>query len=84
MVDLRTSVLWHCTEGKDRCGLITAMLFSVLGVRCVVIMEDYMLTNDVNEPKAEVIYQQVLLAGKSEVEAKAVENAFFGKGILFE
>ena len=33
-------VLWHCTEGKDRCGLLSAVLLLALGVERSTIMED--------------------------------------------
>lgn len=70
------SVLWHCTEGKDRCGLLTMILLSALGVERSVIMEDYLLTNETNAPKAERYYQYVIAAGKTEEEAAAVRSAF--------
>lgn len=73
------SVLWHCTEGKDRCGLTAAMLLGALGVSREVIMEDYLLTNEVNEPKAEIIYNRMIAAGKSEADAQAVKNTFLAK-----
>ena len=37
--------LWHCTLGKDRAGLGTAIILLVLGVPEDVIMEDYLLSN---------------------------------------
>lgn len=37
--------LWHCTLGKDRAGLGTAIVLLVLGVAEEVIMEDYLLSN---------------------------------------
>ena len=40
------SVLWHCSEGKDRCGLVAALLLGALGVSRETIMEDYLLTNE--------------------------------------
>lgn len=73
------SVLWHCTEGKDRCGLLTVILLSALSVERGLIVEDYLLTNEVNAPKAEGYYQQMLAAGKAEAEAEAVKNAFLAK-----
>ena len=45
-------VLWHCTEGKDRCGITTALVLEMLGVDRGTIMEDYLKTNLVNIPKA--------------------------------
>lgn len=70
------SVLWHCTEGKDRCGLLTTILLSALGVDRDTIMEDYLLTNEVNGPKAERFYQLVLSKGGTDAEAHAVRKAF--------
>jgi protein-tyrosine phosphatase len=47
------AVLWHCTEGKDRSGITAALVLEMLGVSREKIMEDYMLTNVINLPKAE-------------------------------
>ena len=38
-------ILLHCTAGKDRTGVSTAFLLSVLGVDRSVIDADYLLTN---------------------------------------
>lgn len=78
------SVLWHCTEGKDRCGLVSAILLAALNVDRETIMEDYLLTNEVNEAKAEMFYQRMIMAGKSEAEAEAVKNAFLAKASYLE
>ena len=73
------SVLWHCTEGKDRCGLLTAVLLLALGVEKGTIMEDYMLTNEINEGKAEKYYEMMLLADKTEMEAVTIRDIFLAK-----
>lgn len=39
------SVLWHCTEGKDRCGLLSAIILFLLDVSEEDVMEDYLKTN---------------------------------------
>ncbi len=39
------SILWHCTAGKDRCGMVTMLILSMLEVSKEDIMKDYMLTN---------------------------------------
>lgn len=80
----RGSVLWHCTEGKDRCGLLTAILLCALRIDRGQIMEDYLLTNEVNGPKAELYYQQMLTAGKPAKEAAAVRDAFLAKASYLE
>lgn len=77
-------VLWHCTEGKDRCGLLTFILLSALYVDRRQIMEDYLLTNEVNGPKAEMYYQQIIASGKSEAEAAAVKDTFLAKASYLE
>ena len=53
------AILWHCSEGKDRCGLTTALILEMLGVDKNVIMEDYLKTNEVNISKAQKIYEQL-------------------------
>ena len=40
-----SSVLWHCTQGKDRTGIATAVVLMSLGVSRDDIMRDYMKTN---------------------------------------
>lgn len=37
--------LFHCTAGKDRTGLIAALILMALGVSKETIMQDYLLTN---------------------------------------
>lgn len=73
------SVLWHCTEGKDRCGMLSAVLLLALGVERSTIMEDYLLTNQVNAAKTETYYQMLLAAGKTEREAAAIRDIFLAK-----
>lgn len=53
------AVLWHCSEGKDRCGLTTAMVLELLGVSRGIIMEDYLKTNVINLEKAYRISEKV-------------------------
>ena len=69
------AVLWHCTEGKDRCGLTTALILELLGVDRSVIMEDYLKTNEVSIPKAEGIRERVRAEHGDEV-AESVYRAF--------
>lgn len=42
------SLLWHCTDGKDRTGLASMLLLSALGASREMILEDYMMTNIFN------------------------------------
>ncbi|MBR6443228.1 MAG: tyrosine-protein phosphatase [Clostridia bacterium] len=54
------AVLWHCSEGKDRCGMTTALVLEALGVDRDIILEDYLKTNLINLPKAEAIREKLL------------------------
>ena len=49
------SLLFHCSQGKDRTGCAAMLILSALGVSEDTIMEDYMLTNTFN---AEIIAGQ--------------------------
>lgn len=53
------AILWHCSEGKDRCGITTALVLEVLGVPRDQIMEDYLKTNLINLEKASKLREQV-------------------------
>lgn len=41
------AVLWHCTHGKDRTGVAAALVLYALGVDEDIIMQDFLLTNEV-------------------------------------
>lgn len=47
-----STVLYHCTAGKDRTGWASAVLLSLLGVPQSTIMQDYLLSNtyDLDSP----------------------------------
>lgn len=47
------AVLWHCTGGKDRTGMASALLMSVLGVDEETVVEDFMATNVFNAERIE-------------------------------
>lgn len=53
------AVLWHCTAGKDRVGIGTALLLTALGVDRETIVKDFVMTNDFVEDHAEKIAGQV-------------------------
>ena len=48
-------VLWHCTAGKDRCGIITAYVLAALGVSRDDIMTDYLISNESCIPEADAL-----------------------------
>ena len=52
-------VVLHCTAGKDRTGVSTAFLLSILGVSRDIIEADYLLTNLDTERQADFIESTV-------------------------
>lgn len=69
------AVLWHCTEGKDRCGITAALVLEMLGADRDVILEDYLKTNIVNLPKA-IRVRERLAAARGEEFAESVYRAY--------
>ncbi len=45
MINGDLPILWHCTAGKDRTGLFSALLLTILGVPRETVVEDFLLTN---------------------------------------
>ena len=39
-------VLFHCSAGKDRTGVVTAVILTALGIDKEIIYQDYLLTNE--------------------------------------
>ena len=52
-------VLWHCSGGKDRTGIIAAFILEMLGADRRIIMDDYLKTNEVMLPEAEKAMEYV-------------------------
>ncbi len=46
IADCTTPVVYHCTAGKDRTGLISAIVLGLLGVADEIIVADYAATQD--------------------------------------
>ncbi|MGE6396391.1 tyrosine-protein phosphatase [Chryseobacterium scophthalmum] len=46
ILDSETAVLYHCTAGKDRTGIITALILTILKFDRTTIENDYLLSNN--------------------------------------
>ena len=46
LLESDTPLVFHCTAGKDRTGFAAAMILLALGVPRPVVMQDYLLTNE--------------------------------------
>lgn len=70
------AVLWHCTEGKDRCGLVSALFLLLLGVEREEVTANYLLTNLYNKSKARKYYYLILIYKWNRALAKKVYGIF--------
>ncbi len=77
--DEELSVLYHCTEGKDRTGMVTALLLTILGANREVILEDYLFTNKTNRKKAAMYFFLVSTVKHNKVAAHKVFNVFVAR-----
>ena len=55
------ALAFHCTAGKDRTGIIAALLLAFLGVDRETIIKDYLLTNKNVRIKSNLVYVALLL-----------------------
>ena len=53
------AVLWHCTGGKDRTGIASVMLLTLLDVDKEAVIEDFSRINILNRKKMEYIASEV-------------------------
>ena len=58
------AVLVHCTLGKDRTGVIVALLLSAVGVPDEIIVADYALTGEYIEPLLPALREQARQSGR--------------------
>ena len=69
-------VLFHCTAGKDRTGLVAMLLLGILGVSDEDILEDYIYTNVTGADVAYAYRDMVLRKTGNEALAESVKRAF--------
>lgn len=73
------SILFHCTIGKDRCGLVSMLLLSLLGVSRKDIIADYLSSNRVYKHKARKYYYAVLVILRSKHIAVTLRDVHLAK-----
>lgn len=64
LIDKGIPALFHCSAGKDRTGVIAALMLALAGVDDVTIAQDYALTAQYLEPKFARYRQQAAAAGR--------------------
>ena len=49
-----STIMFHCTAGKDRTGFASALILSLFGVTKEIVMDDYLLSNKTYKPTQKV------------------------------
>ena len=70
------AVLWHCTAGKDRCGIVSSLVLAALGASREEIMKDYAVNADEFIVQADALYRRALRSGRPEPVAAAAKDVF--------
>ncbi len=71
------AVLFHCTQGKDRTGIASALILAALGADKETIVKDFDATNKVYEKDVKKYVRRVKFMGGKEAEIATVK-AFLG------
>jgi len=84
-------VVYHCSHGKDRTGIVSALFYELLGVKRDFIYEDYVLSNEFrkkeNEEQLEMIkqgYKYKFQKDISEAEFAPIRSLFYCKKEILE
>lgn len=70
---------FHCSEGKDRTGLVSAILLLILGVSRKEAMKEYLITNKTNKKKAFRYYMDIKYRHFQPLFALKVGRIFLAK-----
>ncbi|MDO4482869.1 MAG: tyrosine-protein phosphatase [Clostridia bacterium] len=73
------TVLWHCSQGKDRCGTAAVLVLFALGADRQTVMEDFALTNAYYRP---ILDQMLIYAGTQNLDDDTVNTLRTIGGVL--
>ena len=76
VLDSEAPVLYHCTAGKDRTGIVTALVLKVLKFDDEHIFNDYLYSNDLRK---ELVYKRLRLAKKAQTVYRKMDIAVLEK-----
>jgi len=68
------SLLWHCSQGKDRTGIGSAFMLAALGAERELILEDFDLSNRYYEKQMQYVMSQISGKGGGEDEFDVVRS----------
>ena len=78
------AVLFHCTVGKDRTGILAALILSFLGVDRDTIVCDYLISNRFTCKKAFFVYILLLIIRFNHKFAKKIRFSLLAKQIFID
>lgn len=68
------TVLWHCTQGKDRCGLLSVMILGALGADRETILKDFMISDDAYAPMTTHLLKVAQEMGADEATKETIQG----------
>lgn len=74
VLNAKGGALWHCSQGKDRCGWGSAFVLAALGASRETIVEDFALSNISYAQTVDVISANVLEQGGGEAELSFIRS----------
>ena len=78
------SLVFHCTAGKDRTGILAALILSFLGVDRDTVVDDYIYSNRFTVTKARFVYIACLIVKLRHRFAKKVMHSLMAKRNFIE
>ncbi|MDO4982330.1 MAG: tyrosine-protein phosphatase [Eubacteriales bacterium] len=70
------AVLWHCSAGKDRCGMVSVLVEHMLGIDRETIFADYMETNKTAISFADSAFRSFIAKGVPEEAAYKIRSLY--------
>ena len=74
VLNAKGGALWHCSQGKDRCGWGSAFVLAALGASRETIVEDFALSNVSYAQTVDVISAKILEQGGGEAELSFIRS----------
>ena len=78
------SVIFHCSAGKDRTGIIAALILIFLGADRKSVIEDYLYTNKGKRLKAQLAYFGSVVLKLSRSFARKVKNYLLASEVYIQ
>lgn len=74
--DRDSNIIWHCTEGKDRCGIVSALFLKFMGFDDSIVYKDYLKSSKSANKKAMKLFLMIVIFRHNLRLAKSVKKAY--------